>query len=116
MQHDISKASMSKEERALRSRAHQLLDGAGIVHGSLSVRQQKCGKENCRCTRGERHETFVLVLRKDRRVQQIPIPRWLVSSVKRWVEQEKTLQGLLRKISELQVKRIREMKRAGPGE
>jgi len=115
MKHEIPKASMSKEERELRSRANQLLAGAGLVHAFLSVRHQKCGKENCRCTRGEKHETFVLVHRQDRRTQQIPIPRHLVPRVQRWVEQEKTLQEILQRISQLQIERIREMKRDQPG-
>ena len=115
MRQEILKASMSQEERSLRSRACQILSGAGLVHGHLSTRLQKCGKPNCRCTRGEKHETFVLVLRKDGKVTQIPIPKRLISTVQRWVDQEKNLQDLLCRISELQTERIREMKRAKPG-
>jgi len=116
MRQEIPKASMSIDERELRSRAGQMLSGAGLVHGYLDTRYQKCGKPNCRCTRGEKHETFVLVLRKEGKTTQIPIPRRLVPSVQRWVEQEKVLQDLLRRISDLQTERIREMKRAKPEE
>jgi hypothetical protein len=115
MQQKISKATMSKEERDLRSRAGLLLSQAGLVHGSLSRRMQKCGKPSCRCTRGEKHETFVLVLRQEGQVVQIPIPKHLVPTVRGWVEQEKTLQDLVQRISELQTERIREMKGAKPG-
>jgi len=113
MQPEIPRAAMSDEEREIRSRASQLLSGAGLVHGFLSIRLQKCGKENCRCSRGEKHETFVLVLRNEGRTTQLPIPKALVAKVRRWVEQEKGLQDLLRRISELQTERIREMKKAG---
>ena len=115
MQLKISKAAMSKEERDLRARAGLLLSQAGLVHGSLSRRMQKCGKPSCRCTRGEKHETFVLVLRQEGKIVQIPIPKRLVSTVQGWVEQEKTLQDLVQRISELQARRIREMKGAKPG-
>jgi len=115
MQQKIPKAAMSTEERDLRSRAGQLLSQAGLVHGFLSERMQKCGKSNCRCTRGERHRTFVLVLRKEGETIQIPIPRRLVPTVRACVEQEKTLQDIVRRISELQAERFREMKRAKPG-
>ena len=114
MQPEIPKASMSKEERDLRSRAGRLLHGAGLLHGYLSTRYQVCGTPNCRCTRGEKHEAFVLVLRKEGKTTQIPIPRRLVPTVRRWVEQEKDIQALLRGISDLQAERIREMKRAKP--
>ena len=116
MQQEIPRAAMSREERDLRSRASKILGGAGLVHGYLSTRYQICGTPNCRCTRGEKHEAFVLVLRKEGKTMQIPIPRRLVPTVQRWVEQEKTLQDLLRRISELRTERIREMKRAKPGE
>lgn len=107
---------MSSEERDLRSRASQLLSSAGLVHGHLSVRQQKCGKPNCRCTRGDKHEVFVLVIRKQGQTVQIPIPRRLAPTARRWVEQEKALQDLLLRISELQAGRIQEMKRDKPQE
>ena len=107
---------MSREERDLRSRASQLLSSAGLVHGYLSVRYQKCGKPNCRCTRGDKHEAFVLVIRKQGKTVQIPVPRRLAPTAQRWVEQEKTLQDLLLRISELQTERIQEMKRIKPEE
>ena len=117
MRHEIAKAAMSEEERELRSRAGQILSGAGLIHGNLSTRLQKCGKPNCRCNRGERHELFVLVLRQDGKTIQVPIPRRLVQRVRQWVQQEKDLQEMLRRISELQTERIRELKkRATPGE
>lgn len=117
MRPEIAKSAMSKEERDLRSRASQLLAGQGLIHGNLSTRLQKCGNPNCRCNRGHRHELFVLVLRRDGKTIQVPIPRRLVCSVRRWVDQERDLQDILRRISDLQTERIRELKkRAKPGE
>ena len=115
MPQEIPKAAMSPEERELRSRAGQLLSGAGLLHGYLSTRHQKCGRENCHCVRGETHEVFVLVLRKEGRTEQIPVPRDLVETVRRWVDQEKSLQDLLARISELQAQRLRELKRKRTG-
>ncbi len=115
MKPEIPRAAMSPEERELRSRASQILAGAGLIHGYLSTRFQVCGGKNCRCTRGEKHETFVLVLRRQGKTIQIPVPKRLVATVQRWVEQEKVLQDLLRRISELRTERIREMKRVKPG-
>ena len=115
MRKEIQKGAMSSEERSLRSRASKLLSAAGLVHGSLSIRHQQCGKPNCRCTRGEKHETFVLVLHKEGKREQIPIPRDLVEVVRDWVDQEKALQELLSRISELQTEMIRELKRKRTG-
>lgn len=115
MREEIPKAAMSSEERSLRSQAGKLLSSAGLVHGHLSTRHQKCGKEGCRCSRGEKHQTFVLVLRRESAREQIPIPRDLVDTVRLWVDQERTLQGLLSRISELQSRRIKELKRKRTG-
>ena len=115
MKAEIPRNAMSNEERSLRSKAAKLLSQAGLLHGSLSTRYQKCGQENCRCTRGQKHQVFVLVLRKDGQRQQIPIPRDLVDTGRQWLEQEKTRQGLLARISELQAQRIVELKRKRSG-
>ena len=111
MRREISKSSMSKEERTLRSHATKIVSGKGLIHGYLSTRYQKCGKPNCRCTRGEKHEIFVLVFRLEGRTEQIPIPRRLAPTVQRWVDQEKALQDLVGKISALQVEKIRKLKK-----
>lgn len=115
MPQEIHKNAMSREERDLRSRANKLLAGAGLIHGYLSTRYQVCGTPNCRCTRGEKHQAFVLVLRREKKTVQVPIPRWLAPTVRNWVEQEEALQDMVRRISELQVERIQEMKRTGSG-
>ena len=77
MKQEIPKVTMSREERDLRSRAAKLVAGAGLVHGYVSTRYQVCGTKNCRCYRGEKHQAFVLVLRREGKTVQVPIPRWL---------------------------------------
>jgi hypothetical protein len=106
---------MSSAERHLRSRAAQLLSKAGLLHGHLATRYQTCGKPNCRCARGEKHEVFVLVLHEAGQTEQIPVPRRLEPAVRRWVEQERSLQGLLAKLSDLHTRRLRDAKQAAPG-
>ena len=89
MKPEISRASMSNEERDIRSRMNSAIAGNGLIHGHLSRRFQLCGSESCRCTWGERHETFVLVVRSEGRRVQVPVPKRLVPSVRRWIDQEK---------------------------
>ena len=91
MKAEFSRAAMSERERQARSRANQLLDGAGLLHGYLSTRFQTCGKKSCRCTRGEKHQAFVLVIHEEGKTTQIPVPRDLEPIVRRWVEQDREL-------------------------
>ena len=113
MKAEISRNAMSVEERDCRARAAQLLHGAGVLHGSLNVREQLCGKPNCRCTRGERHRTLVLTVRSEGKSEQIYIPRHLEATVRRWVDQDHQLRDLLAKLARLHTERIRQLKTRG---
>lgn len=115
MKPEIPRASMSKEERDLRSRAGKLLGGAGLLHGYLSTRYQVCGTPTCRCARGEKHQAFVLVLREEGKTTQIPVPRALEPTVRRWVEQDRELRDLLHEISELHRERLIDLKQRRKG-
>ena len=106
MKRDISRSAMSREERLLRSRASWLLESAGLLHGNLLRRLVRCGKANCRCARGQKHEAFVLVVRHDGKTTQVPVPRRLEPMVRHWVEQEQELSGLLRELSLLHTEKL----------
>jgi hypothetical protein len=106
---------MSARERDIRSRANQLLHGAGLLHGYLSTRYQTCGKKSCRCARGEKHQAFVLVIHEEGGTTQIPVPRDLEPTVRRWVEQDRELRDLLQEISEIHRERVLDLKERRKG-
>jgi len=113
MKPEIARNKMSAQERRLRSRAAQLLDGAGMVHGTLVERHQRCGNPNCHCVDGERHRALVLTVRRDGRSEQIYIPRHLEATVRRWVEQDHAIRDLLAELATLHAEKIRELKTRG---
>lgn len=115
MRPELSKTAMSPEERALRSKAAQILASGALLHGYLAKRTKVCGKPNCRCTRGEKHTVFVLVVRREGRSQQIPVPKRLEPTVRRWVEQDKAVREIVARISELQIERLRDLKKPRGG-
>jgi len=59
----ISKGRMSSQERQLRSVLAKLLSQQGIIHGTLSLRHRVCGKPNCKCADGQKHEGLYLLVR-----------------------------------------------------
>jgi hypothetical protein len=76
---------MTQRLSSLRSqltRAQQQLSGlledcfgrGPLLPGSLYTLRRKCGKPNCRCTRGELHESTVLSYRGQGRPQNISPP------------------------------------------
>jgi hypothetical protein len=103
---EISRGEMSPEERRIRSRAAQLLAGAGILHGTLSERMQVCGKETCACSRGEKHRTLVLTVRTDGTLRQIYIPKSLEPSVRQWREGDREVRELLARLSGIHQDRL----------
>jgi hypothetical protein len=86
--------------RALRARRTRLSRGlpdpGGFVAGSLVEQHRKCGKEGCRCTRGELHGPYVYLSVAGRLVY---VPAGLAEIVRDRLEVSARLQGLLQEIS-----------------
>ena len=61
MSDDFHRAKLSAAERNFRSQFARLALNRWFLRGSLSERLGKCGKPNCRCTRGELHKSLYLV-------------------------------------------------------
>lgn len=113
MKPDFQRASMSEDERRLRNQAAQLLGGAGLLHGSLVERSRVCGKPGCRCARGPGHRALILTVRSEGRAEQIYVPPHLEATVRRWVEQDRQVRGLLGDLGQLHRDKIRELKTRG---
>lgn len=111
MNSKISRGSMSASERELRSRAAQLVGTTGLLHGTLVERAVVCGKKTCRCARGEKHRALYLTLREGKRQHQLYIPAALEPLVRDWVEQDRTVRGLLAKLSGIHRKKIEQLKK-----
>ena len=113
MKPEIQRNQMSAQERHLRNRAAQMLDGKGLLHGSVVVRKRLCGKPNCHCVEGEGHRALILTVRFEGRTEQLHIPRHLEATVRRWVEQDHQLRDLIAKLAHLHTEKIREFKTQG---
>lgn len=98
---------MSEPERRLRSKLAQLVSLRGLIRGSLLVRRRVCGKPNCRCTRGQEHESLYLVIRQAGRQRQICVPRRLEGQVRRWVANYHAAREALDGVSQLHVEKLR---------
>ena len=95
-----ARGAMSREEREARSRLRQLiLRDIGLLRGTLSVRQTVCGKPNCKCARGERHTSHVLVASYEGRPRQLYVPASLVPVVRQWIGEYRKIRELLEDLS-----------------
>jgi len=106
----MRKKEPSAYSRNLISKLHQLIGGGEFARGTLNTRMLTCGKDNCRCKRGERHRTLYLVISVEGTIRQIYIPRVMEKEVTGMVERYKKIKALIEKLSEDTVTKIIERK------
>jgi hypothetical protein len=91
-------AALSAAE--LRQRRDQLVTGlpraAAFLAGSLVEQRRRCGKEGCRCTRGELHGPYAYLSVAGR---MIYVPAVLADAVRAHLEIARRLQETLEQIS-----------------
>ena len=95
----MHRSKMSGEERRLRSRLAQWVNSGEIIHATLSRRKIVCGKPNCRCAKGDKHEALYLVRSKNGHIKQLHIPKDWEKKVEEWVGKYKQICEGLEKIS-----------------
>lgn len=107
------RGGLSARERSARSRLAQLLHGRIVLCGSLVTMARTCGKERCKCTRGDRHVSLYLSTRVGQERKMIYIPPQMEADVRSWVEAYRELKALIAQLSEARVERLlREKDRA----
>jgi Family of unknown function (DUF6788) len=92
----------SRQLRARRRRAlSRLPDLQGYLAGSLVEQSRRCGKEGCRCTRGELHGPYVYlsVRRAAGRGSLVYVPEALAQLVRQKVVASEDAERLLAEIS-----------------
>jgi hypothetical protein len=84
----------------LRSRREALAAGlpqaAAFLAGSLVEQRRRCGKEGCRCTRGELHGPYAYLSVAGRMVY---VPAVLAEAVRAHLEITRRLQAVLEEVS-----------------
>lgn len=111
MNDTFHRSKLSAAERNFRSRIAQLASGQWFLRGTLSERSGKCGKPNCRCTRGELHKSLYLVQSQSGKFRQICVPRAWQERVRQAVKDYRRMQELIEEVSQLEWKRLQGRKR-----
>ena len=81
----IARGGMPAMERQGRSRVTQLIQQAGLIRGTLLLRERTCGKPTCHCAKGERHVSLHLQVSRDGKSRQVIVPRGMETQVREWV-------------------------------
>ena len=97
---DLSQFSSRQLRDRRRRLAARFPDLVEVVMGSLHSHRRSCGKEGCRCTRGELHGPYVyLAVRMGRRNRLLYVPAELADEVQRRVAVSQRVQASLAEIS-----------------
>ena len=101
------RTQMSARERELRSALNRILSQQGLIHGTLLTRKRVCGKGNCRCVKGQLHESLYLVVTEGGKGRQMYVPRQWEAAVRQWIEQYTQARQLMDDLSRLHWDKVR---------
>ena len=104
----IPRARMSAKERRFRSQLAQLIDQRGLIRGSLLLRRRRCGKSNCKCARGDGHQSLYLVVSQAGRTRQLFVPKAYEPAVRQWVADYHRAGQLMEEISRLYWEKVQQ--------
>jgi len=105
-----SRTARPVAERRARSRLTQLVSAQGLMRGTLQVRQRACGKPNCKCARGELHESLYLIVSEQGRSRQLFVPKDWEARVREWVENHRAAREFMEEISRIYWDKVRQRK------
>lgn len=100
----------AKEKRRVSSLI-SIIEEGNFIRGNLVNMRRVCGNPNCKCARGEKHESLYLHAFKGGKQKMIYIPKNLESTVKYWVERHHKIVELTEDISEINKIKLLERKR-----
>ena len=98
---DLTQLSVRQLRTRRRRLATGLPDVEALLRGSLVDQGRRCGKEGCRCTRGELHGpyTYLATGRARGRSRLLYVPAALVELVRRRVDQTARVDAALDEIA-----------------
>jgi hypothetical protein len=108
-----SKSSRVRQRLAEAAQRHLeqvdlLLANKGLlIRGSFGVRRRLCGKPNCHCVRGERHESKYLSASQDGKLRQVHVPESDVAEVSQGVARYRRFRQAEAKLVELSALQLR---------
>jgi hypothetical protein len=94
-----TKKTMADTERKLVEQLVATLRGGRIMRGNTLTMRRKCGGKNCRCTRGELHESLYVGQGAEGTTKMAYVPSDWEADVKEWVRRHQRVRTLLERLS-----------------
>lgn len=90
------------------SKIHQLIDQKKFIKGSFYFLRNKCGKNNCKCTKGEKHISLYIQKNLKGKIKKKLIPKRKWEEVKEMNNRYKDIINLLEEISDYEWEHIKD--------
>lgn len=103
----IPRTALSVQERRLRSQLRNILSNSGMLHGTLLLRRRVCGKPNCKCVRGHKHEGLYLVVTEGGKSRQLYVPKDWEQTVRQWIRNYQRARQLMDEVSRIHWQKVR---------
>lgn len=100
------RGQFSRSERSARSQLAKLVHEQPFLCGSLVELHRVCGKEGCKCSRGELHPGLCVALRVGKSRKMIYVPQAMQAAVRRWVATYEKAWHLMEEISQATLERF----------
>lgn len=101
-----------KKKQKLLQKRQKLVDEISFEHtvikGSLVELKRTCGKPNCRCLRGEKHQSLYISQSYKGKTRMIYIPKKYEHTVRAAVANHKKILHVLNKLSEITIQFIKD--------
>ena len=94
-------------KRFIEARVKKLRAERPVLVASLVRIARSCGRQGCRCQRGEKHVSDYLTLKVAGKTKTVYVPADLKEEVQTSILEHRRLKRLLREITELQLALIR---------
>ncbi len=105
---DVAGLSLRQLRERRRRIVRQIPDLQTVIAGSLQEQRRRCGKEGCRCTRGELHGPYLyLSLRVEGRSRMLYVPAELAGQVREAVKTNAKMESALGEISAINLELLR---------
>ena len=93
------RSQFSVRRRRLHSRLISLLHRGPLMKAATYVLRNTCGKPNCKCATGDKHETPYVARTREGKRQARSIPKELRDEVPKWIERYEEIEKLLEELS-----------------
>lgn len=93
--------------RKLQSKLRQLINQYRFIKGSLYFLRNTCGKKNCKCTKGEKHESLYIQQVKKNKTRKSIIPKAKWEEIRQMNDRYREILDLIEKISDYEWKQLK---------